>query len=383
MSAVTSDLRRRGSYRPLGELATQIRETVLPNESEEHPYIALEHIDTGEVVARRRGTSVGVRSAKFVFRRGDVLYGKLRPYLDKAVLAPFDGLASTELLVLRARPDVDPQFLAFAMHSRRVLKHAIDTTAGVNHPRTSWESLRALDMYCPPIDEQLRIARILSTIQQAKEANGAYLVALDGVRRTTIASAFAPRDRRLVSLGKLIERPQYGFTASASSRPGPRFLRITDITAAGVDWTSVPSCDPAPPEGERYSLQDGDLIVARIGATTGKAWLVRQPPAAVFASYLIRIRVRPGSDPRFIAAFFESDQYWAQIDAARGGRLKGGVNIENLNALQLPIVATVEQSHLGEALDAINSVFVVTRRRAQVLDKLFASSLEHLLGTVA
>ena len=66
-----------------------------------------------------------------------------------------------------------------------------------------------------------------------------------------------------------------GTQRHASDKGGVRFLRITDLKEDGVDWAAVPSCDPAPPTGDRYVLYDGDLVVARIGATTGKAWLVR------------------------------------------------------------------------------------------------------------
>jgi hypothetical protein len=59
------------------------------------------------------------------------------------------------------------------------------------------------------------------------------------------------------------------------------------------------------------------------------------------------------------------------------------VNIENLNALQLPIVATEDQTHLGDALDVINRAELVTWRRRQILEELFSSALHGLLGGAA
>jgi type I restriction enzyme S subunit len=125
---------------------------------------------------------------------------------------------------------------------------------------------------------------------------------------------------------------------------------------------------------------DGDLVVARIGATTGKAWLVRQPPEAVFASYLIRIRPRPGVDARFLAAFFDSDDYRAQINASKGGRLKGGVNIENLNSLLVPVLSETPQAELVERIDRIDTCLVATRRVREALAAVFDASLQALLG---
>ena len=183
-----------------------------------------------------------------------------------------------------------------------------------------------------------------------------------------------------VRLDSLMERPQYGYTATASAVVGPRFLRITDLRDDGVDWQTVPGCDPPPPADNRYLLRDGDLVVARIGATTGKAFLVRHPPDAVFASYLIRIRARSGCDPRFLAAFFQSDSYWSQIAAAKGGRLKGGINIGNLNALQVPKLTQDGQRQIGERMDAISGATEAMLGMRDALDNVFRSALATSLG---
>src|SRR4051812_15425050 len=84
----------------------------------------------------------------------------------------------------------------------------------------------------------------------------------------------------------------YGYTESASSEAvGPRFLRITDIQNDKVDWDGVPYCKIAASDLPKYRLASGDIVFARTGATTGKSFLVDDPPDAVFASYLIRLRL--------------------------------------------------------------------------------------------
>jgi type I restriction enzyme, S subunit len=98
---------------------------------------------------------------------------------------------------------------------------------------------------------------------------------------------FAFPTRRLSELAKAID---YGVTASASViDTGTKFLRITDIQNGSVEWSAVPFCEV--PEDKRKSarLNDGDIVFARTGATTGKSFLIKSPPkGAVFASYLIR-----------------------------------------------------------------------------------------------
>ena len=135
---------------PLGDTATLRGETVLPQKLTGGAYVGLEHMDTGYPRIRRYGNPSEVRSAKSVFHPGDVLYGKLRPYLDKAALAEVSGVCSADILVLVAVRFVDPAYLSYLMHTAVVLQHAIATTSGVNHPRTSWKALGQAPIPLPP-----------------------------------------------------------------------------------------------------------------------------------------------------------------------------------------------------------------------------------------
>src|SRR5437763_16361711 len=101
-----------------------------------------------------------------------------------------------------------------------------------------------------------------------------------------------PPDWETGVLADYIEPPEYGYTDSATSeRRGPLFLRITDIQDGNVNWDTVPYCSCPPDVLANKRLISGDILVARIGGTTGKSLLIEScPDAAVFASYLIRLR---------------------------------------------------------------------------------------------
>jgi type I restriction enzyme S subunit len=143
---------------------------------------------------------------------------------------------------------------------------------------------------------------------------------------------------RSVRVREVAESIQYGHTASAIERKeGPRFLRITDIQNGGVDWNSVPSCDIGAEEVPKYKLSAGDLVFARTGATTGKSFLIRDCPDAVFASYLIRVRASKEVDPRYLALFFQSPDYWQQIERGKRGIGQPNVNGKVLGEIELPL----------------------------------------------
>jgi len=140
-----------------------------------------------------------------------------------------------------------------------------------------------------------------------------------------------------------IETTQYGFTASALENGSHRLLRITDIHHSKVNWESVPFCDCS--DDEKYLLKDNDILVARTGGTTGKSFFVENPPSnAVFASYLIRIRLKKDVNIEFINAFLNSYCFWSQIVEMKAGSAQPNVNAEKLKVLVIPDCDLVTQA---------------------------------------
>jgi len=388
----------------LGRVCKLGRENVDPQELPEIPYVGLEHIDSGEPKLRRWGSSSEVRSSKHHFVSGDVLYGKLRPYLDKAVLAEFEGVCSTDILVLKANADCAlPEFLVYLLHTQRFRSYAISTTSGTNLPRTRWTSLKDFKLALPPLPEQRRIARVLSTIQRAIAAQDKLIAAARELKRSLMQHLFTygpvpldqadqvplketeigpvPEHWEVVRLGEVAEKPQYGYTASASEHPiGPKFLRITDIQDGRVSWSSVPFCEIDERSLAKYKLGPGDLLFARIGATTGKTYLVTECPTAVFASYLIRVCVKTKRLlPEYLHYFTHMESYWRQINAAKGGRLKKGINIPVLRSLLLPLPPLPEQRRIARMLSAVDRKIEAEEQRKAALQALFKTMLHQLM----
>ena len=152
-----------------------------------------------------------------------------------------------------------------------------------------------------------------------------------------------------------IAEVNYGFTASAVDRSdGPRFLRITDVKSGGVEWSKVPSCDISTSELERHLLQSGDIVFARTGATTGKSFLVEEPPIAVCASYMIRLRPNTKLvSPQFLIRYFNSADYWNQIHEGISGTAQGGFNSTKLGNLLLNLPAVHEQNLIVAKVDEL------------------------------
>jgi type I restriction enzyme S subunit len=198
---------------------------------------------------------------------------------------------------------------------------------------------------------------------------------------TSITSQPLPEGWDWATIAETCERPEYGHTATADpNRVGPQFLRITDIQATGVDWQRVPYCKCGDSTLLKLALNQGDLLVARIGATTGKAYLVRDCPQAVFASYLIRLRTR-SVNSEFLYYFTKSPLYWGQVDANKGDKLKGGISGSVLATLRHPLPPPTEQRAIAHALFALESRLRVEQRRTAVLKELKAATMAKLFRT--
>ena len=182
---------------------------------------------------------------------------------------------------------------------------------------------------------------------------------------------------------KAVSAISYGYTESASADPvGPRFLRITDIQNDHVDWENVPYCKIAKGDLPKYRLERGDIVFARTGATTGKSFLVSDPPKdAVFASYLIRLRLL-GKEllPEFVSLFFQTAGYWQAIKAGSSGSAQGGFNATKLGALSIPLPPLPEQRRivgiLDEAFDGIATAKANAEKNLQNARALFESHLQ-------
>lgn len=225
--------------------------------------------------------------------------------------------------------------------------------------------------------EQRRIVvRIEELAAKIEDARGLRQQAVEKIERMLASAseaAFKPQPGWTEARVKdFCGPPQYGFTASATSEEiGPRFLRITDIQNAQVNWNNVPFCHC--PNPEPYLLQDNDLVFARTGATTGKSFVIRSCPKAVFASYLIRLRVQRLVTTEYLYRYFQTPSYWSQIIDEKKGTGQPNVNGKKLANLRVPVPPPEEQRQIVAYLDALQTkVDMLKRLEAETADELDA-----------
>ena len=155
------------------------------------------------------------------------------------------------------------------------------------------------------------------------------------IKNTVILRYLFDQHKDYARLESLITGTQYGYNASALQSGKNKFLRISDITDGKVDWDTVPFCDCS--DEETYLLNKNDLLIARTGGTTGKSFIIDNPPdKAIFAGYLIRIRANNENKPDFLNLFLNSYVYWSQVVSLNKGEFRPSVNATKLKDLIVP-----------------------------------------------
>ena len=144
-----------------------------------------------------------------------------------------------------------------------------------------------------------------------------------------------------VTTGKLKDYSvmQYGYTETATSEPvGPKFLRITDIAQSYIDWNRVPYCPITKENHKKYVLSEGDVVVARAGATVGYAKMIgKTSPDSVFASFLVRIRPINDDYKYYFGLTITSAEFLEFVQTNAGGSAQPQANPPLLGEYELSI----------------------------------------------
>lgn len=127
-------------------------------------FIGLENIESNEgiITGSIPTGNNGIKSSKFRFTSNDILYGKLRPYLNKVALPDFDGICSTDILVLKPITEmINRQYLAYSMRSEKFVRYATTRSSGANLPRINPHEILEFVIPLPSLPVQRQIVEIL------------------------------------------------------------------------------------------------------------------------------------------------------------------------------------------------------------------------------
>lgn len=162
----------------LGDVAVERKETCKGSKGG-YPIVGLEHLIPGEITLTEWNNDSDNTFTK-IFRKGDILFGRRRAYLKKAAVAPFDGICSGDITVIRAIPErIFPRLLPFIIQNDDMFDYAVGKSAGSLSPRVKWEHLKKYEFELPDMNKQRELAEILWAMDETRKSYQRLIAATD------------------------------------------------------------------------------------------------------------------------------------------------------------------------------------------------------------
>lgn len=376
----------------LERLKNAVSSVVEKRPNEVRSLVAQEHIgsETGTLRQDVEIEEIEIRD-HVLFESGDILFGKLRPYLRKYWLASFEGACPTELLVLRPKTrGLDRRFLFYSVQSEYFIALSESTSYGVKMPRTSWESLSVCSLTMPSLQEQQAIASFLDRETEKIDsliAKRQRLIELLEEKKTALISRAVTKgldpdvpmkDSGIEWMGKipdhwglkrvkhLTERIVAGpfgssLTKDLYTSSGYRVYGQEQIIPANFSIGDYYISEEKYEKMKRYAVYPGDVLVSCVG-TFGKIAVVPEDAEPGIINPRLARLVPTGKiiESEYLGFVLKSRIAFDQMEQMSRGGTMGVINLGLVSEVLLPVPSKAEQAiildHLNRSASSIDAL---------------------------
>ena len=338
------------------------------------------------------------------FQNGDTLFARITPCTENGKIGFVDFLCdtqtafgSTEFTVLSPKNGTHPEFIYYLCSSNHVRVPAIEFMIGsTGRQRVPNWVFKNITVPRFSFAEQRRIAEILTSVDDSIRATELVIEQAECVKRGLMEDLLTGGlgDEAVLcdelsegwSFKELKEicsiRGEYGANAPKSDYDPslPRYVRITDIDARGnlqeATAVSIPHEKAA-----SYILDEGDIVIARSGATVGKSYIhTADNGECAFAGYLVRFRLRPEiASHDWLKYVFQSKPYWDWVRDNQRAGAQPNINAKEYGSYLLKVPPLVEQQRIAKILGSIDKQISQNRRVVAQLQRLKRGLMDDLL----
>lgn len=312
---------------------------------------------------------------------GDVLFGKLRPYLAKSTLVSEPSYASTELLAIRPDRCLEPRFLSYMVQARPFIEWTVATSEGTKMPRTSWEKVGSFQMADLAMARQRAVvdfldtetARIDALISKKRRLRELSIERFRSLVSETVGSGETVEVRRTIGLRTSGPR---GWAERVGDVGAP-FIRSQNLRRDGIELDLIAAARVDPPDSQeavRSRTSLGDVLVGITGANTGWVGIIREDSAGGYVSQHVAVLRPNGVLPEWLAYSLFAHQAQDQLLGGQYGGTKAQLGLEDLAELRINVPSRPEQdARVAHLTDAV----IATRRIESVLCSQLALLQEH------
>ena len=370
----------------LGDVAVESRETYKSDKTG-MPIVGLEHITPGEVTLSNWDTDTDNTFTKR-FRKGDMLFGRRRAYLKKAAQAPFDGICSGDITVIRTKEDLLlPELLPFIIQNDNLFDFAVGKSAGSLSPRVKWDNLKNYTFELPSMEEQKKLAKALWSINDTLLAYQNLLAETDELTNAQFEILFGQGQWETVSADTVFTDMRNGVSPSSKGGYNEKVLTLSAITQAAFDpsaWKQG-TFDTPPSEDKRICTEDfymcrgnGNRALVGVGVYSTEERPDLVYPDTVIAAHIAKQKV---CLPYLCCAWkqhFVRDQIEAAAKTTNGIYK---INQKSLSQVQIILPPLTLQHKFSEFLFQTDKAKSTIQNTITSLQSTKRCILENALGT--
>lgn len=384
---------------PLGAVCTQDRASVKPGHGDELPYLGLEGIEsgTGRFVEGDLSKTPDVPQANsFRFDNRHVLYGKLRPYLNKVALPTEPGKCSTEIIPLLPAPHCDRRYLSYFLRAPSTVQQIAERSAGARMPRADMDFVLSLPIPLPSIDEQQRIVDVLSRAEgivrlrrQAQQKAAALIPAIFVDMfgdPATNPNGWAVHP--LSDVADVISGVAKGRQLTAEESVELPYMRVANVKDGHLDMAEVKTIRIKKTEVEKLRIVPGDLLVTEGGDPDklGRAALWRgEIGLCVHQNHIFKVRGHQGrSVPEYLRSLAGSAYGKAYfLSVAKKTTGIASINKTQLSAFPVLLPPLAEQEKFKRQVEAVEAIVALQEAAARKADATFSALLAEAFTAAA
>ena len=371
---------------PVGDVFRKADRTILP-ESLDGPvtYLGLENITQntgaieGSVVTDK---PADIKSLKNVFEPRDILYGRLRPNLNKVWLADRKGICSTDIFVIEAiEGSTDPALYAYLFRSARFNDAVLGQLKGAQLPRIGWSSFAELQIPLPPLEVQKEIVAEIEGYQ--KVINGARAI-LDNYRPHIPIHPDWP----IVELGEVIqEKPKNGYSGKpVDGITNLKVLSLSATTSGKLDLTKCKYLDEDIPYDSPCRCKKGDIYLQRgnTAELVGTAALFDvEEKGFIYPDLMIRVRADEGKIlPQYLLVVLQSEpvrDYLKRNAVGTAGSMPK-INQGIVERVPIPLPPLATQQAIVAEIEAEQALVAANRELIARFEKKIQATLARVWG---
>lgn len=372
------------------QIAISVTDRVEPDEAEVEHYVGLTHLDSDSLKIRRWGVPSDVTGTKFLFRKGDIIFGRRRVYQRKLAVAEFDGICSAHAMVLRPKTDVVlPEFLPFFMQSDLFMTRALNISVGSLSPTINWRTMARQEFALPPLAEQRRIAGVLRTTEEELEAMRQLECDAEVLRKSHIVDAFSKitddPNTTMVSVadaGEVLMGRQRSPKYQQGISPRP-YLRVANVFDGYIDTTDVNQMDFSEVEFSKYQLVPGDILLVEghsSAEVVGRSSIYQgEIPNSCFQNTLLRFRSRKTSVD-YSHHYFRYCLYTGKFAKVAKQTTIAHLGKNRFAAMWFPLIQAKMEQRVIEELSSIEKSCKAVLQRREKIEQLKRALLDATLA---